>query len=1269
MTAIRLKLFGGFEGRLPDGSPLEIGTRKAQALLAFLACRPGEAHTRDRLAAMFWGDGDDRAARHSLRQALASLRRAFPAGALLLETGRGNVGLEGGAVDGDVAAFEELGRSDSAVGLAAAADLYRGPLLDGFAIRAEPFEEWLAQERSRLHERAVAFSLRLAELASDDTGAAQALLRAVELDPLNEEAHRRLMRLHLDNGRCNSALRQYRACRELLWRDLGAAPEPSTEALYREAVAASARDVPMQSARVRADGETEDARTAERKQVTVLCATLLPASPGGELGDPEETQDLLGPVLERLKTIAVDNCGKIIGESGDEIIAVFGAPLASENHAADACDAASQMASFLASAPSPTFVPSIAIDSGEAVVRTRDESLAPAGVFGDCLRRAARLARSGFAPLCATEATFAVAKRFWRFAPIPAESLDPQTSPVTLYLPLGPERGDSSLDHFPASLTSRFIGRVDEYAALTAALAPAAAGRGRLVAIVGEPGIGKSRLAHEFIRGVPEEWRVVVCRGDPQLAEASYLPIAQAVRSCLGLDRRARSEQTSDELLRAVRALDPTLEPDLPAFASLLDLAIPDPVWDALEPAQKRQRIIGVATQVFAQAAKRRPLLFVIEDLHWLDPASRLVLERLVERLPSTRTLLMVNYRTEFAHSWGGRSFYRQISVGPLSVSTVTEFVDALLGNDPSIRSLRERLIASTGGNPFFIEECVRSLAHSGAIAGTPGAFAAERDSAIALPQTVQAVIAARIDQLAATDRTLLRIAAVIGNEVPYELLCAVSDLDVEALRAGLGRLQAAEFLVDTGMTSNPTYRFKHALTNEVAYATLLLQTRREMHARILAVLEHQHAGRLEEHLEALAYHAGRGEVFERALDYGRRAGFKAVGRAAYRAALAHFGQALSALGQLPETRSHMTQEIDLRFELRNAHFVLGEHDFIIEHLQRAEALAEQTGDGLRRGYAALYTGGWFWYLGRPQLSREAGERALTIGLDLQDVDLTALAWYRIGQSHHASGHYRAAIDGLQRSTSMLESAGRTELMAFGGYPFAFCCSFLAWSFAELGAFATAREWGLRGWRFANERNHTYTKTVTTFGLGSSYVREGRYEDARQILERGLELSTAGDGDTTFSWVASPLGFAYVALGKRETGIALLQRALTFYDRPILHRARLQLWLADAYLLAGLGGEAAEAASRAKVLAEGHGEQAHVAWAERVLGDVAAPHDPAAAHRHYTRAIDIARPLELCLQLTPALLGRTRLLRASGDVREADALSAEATSLAGAMGA
>ena len=1206
---------------------------------------------------MFWGEGSDRAARHSLRQALASLRRIFGADGTLLHADREAIALSATAVEVDVAAFESLGRAGTVQPLATAAGLYRGPLLDGFTLREELFEDWLAQERARLHDYAILLLLRLAELALDPEIATSALLRVLELDPLCEEAHRRLIRRHIDSGEYNAAVRQYNVCVDVLRRELDVAPEPQTTELYRSLDSGRAGERPP---------DTEPPRVAsigERKQVTVLCATLSPASSVDASGDPEQTQAALSPVLDEMCAIALRYGGNLISEAGDEFMAVFGAPVALESHAADACRAASDMRRAADRWPDFGFNLNIAIDSGEVVVRTRDQSLLPAGVFGSCVRRSAALARSGRVPTGATAATFLLARRFWRFASMDAVSLDSRAPAITLYAPLGPWPGRSGLDHFPAQLLSRFVGRQEEIAAIGSALATSAGGQGQMIAVVGEPGIGKSRLFHEFICNVPQEWRVVAARGDPQLTDAPYAPIARAIRSTLDIAVDERGEPSYEDLGRAVFALDPTLEPSLPALSSLLELAVPDPAWDALEPAQKRHQMIGAASLLFQRSAKRQPLVLMVEDLHWLDPASRTVLERIVEVLPAVRMLLMVNYRPDFAHDWGGRSFYRQIGVGPLSPATTVAFVDALVGSDVSTELLRHRLVTGTGGNPFFIEECIRSLEHSGAISGERGAFRAERASdPLTLPETVQAVIAARIDQLAACDKTVLRIAAVIGNEVPYALLGAVSDLGDDALRATLRRLQASEFLIETSFSTNASYRFKHALTNEVAYATLLQQARRALHARILGALEEQHAARLDEHVEALAYHSSRGEVFEKAAEYGRRAGLKAVARAANRAAVAHFGQALSALGHLPETTERIVEEIDLRFQMRNALFVLGEHHLIMDHLRRAEALAERTQDAFRRGYTALHIGGWFWQQGQQQSSRDASERAFAIATEIDSRELTALAWYRIGLSRHASGEYRCAIDSLLRCVSMLEEDGRTNIAAFGGYPYAFCCSFLSWSFAELGAYAPAREWGLRGRRFAAERNHTYTQSVTTFGLGLCYVREGNFEEARSLLERGLEYYRVGDVPVSFSWVASPLGFTYVAQGERERGFELLHRALEV-DQPHLHRAQLELWLADACLMSGLGDEAWDAARRAKQLAQMRGEQAHTAWAERVLGDVASASNPVIAHGHYERAIVIARPLELHSNLTAALLGRSRLLEAEGRAGEAQSLREEAKSL------
>lgn len=326
MTPIRVRLLGGFEARLPDGHLAELGTRKSEALLAFLACRPGEPHSRDRLAAMFWGDGSDLEARHSLRQALASLRRAFRNDATVLRTDRAIVTFEATNVDVDVVAFEELSRSDSAQTLAEAAQLYRGPLLDGFALREEPFEEWLAQERARLHDLAVLLLLRLSEFTRDREIATSALLRAVELDPLCEEAHRRLIRAHIDSGSYNAAIRQYNLCVDVLRRELDAPPEPQTTALHLEALAAHEREAPSPNA----DAPVETP-IGERKVVTVLCAALFPAAPVDGLGDPEETQAALGPVLDEMRAIVLRNGGNIISEAGDELVAIFGAPVAREN--------------------------------------------------------------------------------------------------------------------------------------------------------------------------------------------------------------------------------------------------------------------------------------------------------------------------------------------------------------------------------------------------------------------------------------------------------------------------------------------------------------------------------------------------------------------------------------------------------------------------------------------------------------------------------------------------------------------------------------------------------------------------------------------------------------------------------------------------------------------------------------------------------------------------------------------------------------------------
>ena len=327
--------------------------------------------------------------------------------------------------------------------------------------------------------------------------------------------------------------------------------------------------------------------------------------------------------------------------------------------------------------------------------------------------------------------------------------------------------------------------------------------------------------------------------------------------------------QTSDEP-RTVRAkvtgqvltLDETLQEAIPALLSLLDALPEDSPFLTLDPPQRRQRTLEALKRVLLRESQVQPLLLVFEDLHWIDTETQALLDRLVESVPTARLLLLVNYRPEYQHGWSSKTSYTQLRLDPLSPVSADELLQALLGDDPSLVPLKRLLIARTEGNPFFLEESVRTLVETGVLVGERGAYhLAQALPTIQVPATVQAVLAARIDRLPPADKRLLQTAAVIGTEVPLPLLQAIAELPEDALHRSLAHLQAAEFLYETRLFPEHEYTFKHALTHEVAYGSLLQERRRALHAQIMAALERLAADRLTEEVERLAYHAraGRG--------------------------------------------------------------------------------------------------------------------------------------------------------------------------------------------------------------------------------------------------------------------------------------------------------------------------------------------------------------------------------------------------------------------------
>jgi predicted ATPase len=515
---------------------------------------------------------------------------------------------------------------------------------------------------------------------------------------------------------------------------------------------------------------------------------------------------------------------------------------------------------------------------------------------------------------------------------------------------------------------------------------------------------------------------------------------------------------------------------------------------------------------VLLRESQALPLLLVFEDLHWIDAETQALLDSLVASLPTARLLLLVNYRPEYQHAWGSQTSYTQLRLEPLPPASADALLQALLGNDSSLAPLMRLLIERTEGNPFFLEESVRTLVETGALVGTPGAYRlAQALPTIQVPVTVQAVLAARIDRLLPEDKRLLQTAAVIGTEVPLPLLQAMAELPDEALHRGLGHLQATEFLYETRLFPERDYTFKHALTHEVAYGGLLQERRRVLHAGIVEAIERLAPDRVTEQVERLAHHALRGEVWAKAVVYCQQAGKKAMARSAHREAVGCFEQALRAFQSLPEQRAPREQAIDLRLALYSALQPSGDWGRLLAYLREAEALADALDDPRRLGTVSLRLSFHCFLMGVYDQAIPAAQRALTLATVSEEIVPQALAYYHLGKAYQAQGDYRWATDCLRQTVTFLDGARRHERFGEAFVPAVMARFWLAGCHADLGTFAEGRALGEEGLRIAEAVAHPGSLMFAACGSGRLALHQGDLPRALPWLERAVGIAQDAD--------------------------------------------------------------------------------------------------------------------------------------------------------------
>jgi predicted ATPase len=480
-----------------------------------------------------------------------------------------------------------------------------------------------------------------------------------------------------------------------------------------------------------------------------------------------------------------------------------------------------------------------------------------------------------------------------------------------------------------------------------------------------------------------------------------------------------------------------------------LDVAgFEDQQWQNLDPDQRRQQMHGAVKRLFVRESQDRPLILVFEDLHWVDSETQAVLDSLIESLPSTRILLLVNYRPEYQHSWGNKTYYRQLRIDPLPPQTAGELLDSLLGGDEKLLPLKRLLIERTEGNPFFLEESVRTLVETNFLVGERGHYRSVQPvQSTQIPATVQAVLAARIDRLPSEEKRLLQCAAVVGKDVPFVLLQAIAGLSEVDIRLSIARLQAAEFLYETSLFPELEYTFKHALTHEVAYGSLLQERRRALHAHIVETTENLYSDRITEQIERLAHHAVRGELWEKAVEYLHQAGKKAITRSANPEAISYLEQALAALNHIPESRQTIERGLDIRVDLGPA--LIAIHGFsapeVEKNYTRARVLCDQLGETPQLfpvlwGLARMHD-----IRGELRVGTELGGQLLKLAKKAQDPALLLEAHHELWANLSALGELTTARLHVEQGFPLYDpQKHRQHAFLYGGHDPGVCCAFHA---------------------------------------------------------------------------------------------------------------------------------------------------------------------------------------------------------------------------------
>ncbi|MBP0634026.1 adenylate/guanylate cyclase domain-containing protein [Cupriavidus sp. AcVe19-6a] len=1041
-------------------------------------------------------------------------------------------------------------------------------------------------------------------------------------------------------------------------------PRPAASAPVHYTPPHLAERILAEQAAMEARGES----AGERKTITALFADMAGSTALTQDMDPEDARRLIDPVVTLMMEAVHHYEGYVAKFLGDGILALFGAPIAHEDHALRALYAALRMQGAMHRHSDRVRLEQgiplqirIGIHTGEVVVRSirKDDLHTDYDPVGHTIHIASRMEGIATpASILVSESTHKLAEGYFEFTALGTTHVKGVREPLAVYEVVGLGALRTRLQVAAHRGLARFVGRQQELEHLQEALEHAKAGSGRIVAVVGEAGVGKSRLFHEFKTRSQQGCLVLETFSVSHGKAFAYLPLIELLKNYFQITAQDGDRACREKVTGRLLTLDRSLEDHLPYLLYLLGTIEPASPLQTMDPSIRRQRTFDAIARLLVRESANQPLMLIFEDLQWLDGETEAFLNMMVDHVPAARMVLLVNYRPEYTHRWEAGPHYSQLRLQPLGPAEAQGLLTALLGEDQSLVPLKRLILDKTEGNPFFMEEVVQTLSEEGALLGQPGCYRIEQAPALLhIPTTVQGVLAARIDRLPLAQKELLQTLAIIGKEFPQSLVLRVAGLEGDRLHPLLADLQAADFIHERPAFPEVEYAFKHALTQEVAGNSLLTERRSALHEITARAIEDLFQGRLKDYCSELAHHYSLSGNVPKAVEYLHCAGQQALQRSAQAEAIRHLSTAIELLKRQPDTPERARQELTLLLTLGPALMAArGQASPEVEaNYRRALALCEQ---GRQTPYVfSAQLGLWAFYQLRAQyrVALPLAKRLLGLAMQSQRPKQLAEGHRVLGATLFRMGKLDAARSHMETVLALPHPDAQAYdfLMGYGRDPTVHATSTLGWILWYLGCPDHARALCQEALVMARARPDAYNLALCLVFAAEVHQCRREAQLAREYAEAAIAISGEQGFPIYLAWATVVQGWAMAELGEVEKGIARIRHGLAAYEATgaVLGTPNLLSLLADACNKAGQTDAAHEALGRGLALAEENGERLDEATLWRLRGDMLCrlqPDEHQQAEACFRQALDIATGQGSRMLALRAALSLARLWHAQG---------------------